>query len=63
MATLALAKALKKKRISKRQFAIRLGMRYENVFKLFRNGRNPKLSTLNKWAKIIGCRVRDLLEE
>lgn len=63
MAKLALNRALKKKGLSKRQFAQKLGMAYHNVFRLFREGQDPKLSTLNKWARLIGCRVRDLLEE
>lgn len=58
-----LAETLKKKKLSKRQFAKRLGVDYANVFRLFRPSYDPKLSTLRKWARIIGCRVRDLYEE
>jgi transcriptional regulator with XRE-family HTH domain len=62
VAKLVLAKALKKKGLSKRQFAKRLGERYENVFRYFRDY-DPKLSKLTKFAQVIGCRVRDLFEE
>jgi transcriptional regulator with XRE-family HTH domain len=63
MAKLALGAALKKKKLSKRQFAKRLGIAYHNVFRLFHDDQDPKLSTLSRWAKIIGCRVRDLIKE
>ena len=63
MAKLALAKALKSKKLSKRQFAIRLGIAYHNVFRLFHATQDPKLSTLSKWAKAIGCNVTDLIKE
>jgi transcriptional regulator with XRE-family HTH domain len=63
MAKLALGEALKKKGMSKRQFAKLLDIEYKNVFRLFHAGADPKLSTLNKWAKLLGCKVRDLLKE
>lgn len=63
MATLLLGKILKKKNISKRQFAKRLGMDYATIFRYFREGYDPKLSTLEKWAKVIPCRIRDLFKE
>lgn len=63
MAKLALGDALKKRKLSKRQFAKMLGMSYHNVFRLFREGQDPKFSTLNKWAKVLGCKVRDLIKE
>jgi DNA-binding Xre family transcriptional regulator len=63
MAKLALDRALKRRKISKRRFAKMLEMDYHNVFKLFRAGTNPTLMTLNKWAALLKCRVRDLLDE
>jgi DNA-binding Xre family transcriptional regulator len=63
MATLNLGKALKRKKLSKRKFAKLLGMSYNNVFRLFRDGQDPKLSTLTKWAKILKLKVRDLIED
>lgn len=63
MPAIALKEMLQKRGLSKRQFAQRLGMRYEHVFRLFRPGVDPKLSTLAKWAKALRCRVRDLIRE
>jgi len=63
VAKLILKQALKRRGLSKRQFAKRLGIEYNNVFRYFREGYDPKLSSLTKWAKALGCKVRDLLEE
>lgn len=63
MAKLILAEVLKKRGLSKRQFAKRLGKDYPAVFRYFRDGYDPKLSTLEDWAKALNCRVRDLVEE
>lgn len=63
MATLTLARYLKKKGISKRQFAKKLKVEYYSVFRYFREGYDPKLSVLTRWAKALSCRVRDLIEE
>lgn len=63
MAKFALAKYLKKRKMSKRQFAKLIEMRYEQVFRLFREGYDPKLSLLNRAAKALKCRVRDLIKE
>ena len=50
MIQLKLEAVLKKKNLSKRQFAKKLGLTYNNVFRLFRPDYDPKLSTLEKWA-------------
>jgi hypothetical protein len=63
MAKLLLGEVLRKKGLSKRQFAKQLGERYENVFRYFREGYDPKLSKLVAWAKVLKCRVRDLIKE
>ena len=63
MAKLVLAEVLKKKGLLKRKFAKRLGKDYPGVFRYFREGYDPKLSTLEDWAKALNCRVRDLVEE
>lgn len=63
MAKLLLAEVLKKKGLSKRQFAKRLGKEYPTVFRYFREGYDPKLSSLEAWAKVLNCRIRDLIEE
>lgn len=63
VAHLLLDEVLKKKKVSKRQFAKRLGMDYASVFRYFREGYDPKLSTLERFAKALDCRIRDLYEE
>lgn len=40
-----------------------MGIRYENVFRLFRPEYNPRFSRLVEIARAVGCRVRDLIEE
>lgn len=63
MAHHVLGEILKKKKLSKRQFAKLIGSRYEHVFRFFRPGYDPKLSVLTLWAKALKCRVRDLIKE
>ena len=63
MAKVLLAEVLEKKGISKRQFAKKLGKDYPAVFRYFREEYDPKLSTLEAWAKVLGCRIKDLYEE
>lgn len=63
MPTLILDRVLKKKGLSKRQFAKRLNTEYNNVFRYFRSGYDPKLSTLEKWAKALGVKIKDLFKE
>jgi transcriptional regulator with XRE-family HTH domain len=52
-----------KKGISKYKFAKLLGVESYSVFRYFRTGYDPKLSTLTKWARVLGVRVRDLIKE
>lgn len=63
MVKLRLEALLKEKKISKRGFAKMIGIDYANVFRFFRKDYDPKLSTLNEWAKILGVRIGDLYEE
>lgn len=63
MAHHQLAEVLKKKGISKRRFAKMLGVQYAGVFRYFRPGYDPKLSTLTRWAKALKVKVRDLIKE
>ncbi|MEK7355239.1 MAG: helix-turn-helix transcriptional regulator [Bdellovibrionota bacterium] len=63
MSKLKLAQMLEKKGLSKRQFAKLLGVSYPAVFRYFRDGYDPKLSTLKRWAKAIECKIRDLYDE
>lgn len=60
---LKLAHMLERKGLSKRQFAKLLGVSYPAVFRYFRDGYDPKLSTLKRWAKVIECKIKDLYDE
>jgi transcriptional regulator with XRE-family HTH domain len=63
MVKLILSAILKKKGISKRQFAKKLGVEYYSVFRYFRPGYDPKLSTLAVWSRALGLRIRDLIKD
>lgn len=60
---LKLAAMLMLRKMSKRQFAKALGIDYADVFRYFRPGYDPKLSTLAKWAKVLRCKIGDLFQE
>lgn len=61
--TLLLASVLKKKKISKRKFAKLINKDYAGVFRYFRKGYDPKLSTLDQWARALNVRISDLFKE
>ena len=63
MAKLVLDKILERKKLSKRQFAKLLKMDYPSVFRFFRPGYDPKFSTMERWAKILNVKIRDLVDE
>lgn len=63
MIKIRLEAVLREKGISKRGFAKLLGIDYANVFRFFRKGYDPKLSTLQEWAKTLGVKISDLYEE
>jgi transcriptional regulator with XRE-family HTH domain len=63
MAKLALNRILKARGISRREFARRMEVDRGTAYKYFRADYNPTLSTLNKIARAIKCRVRDLLAD
>jgi transcriptional regulator with XRE-family HTH domain len=63
MAKHILAEVLKKKKLSKRQFAKLIGLRYEHVFRYFRAGYDPKLSVLTLWATALKMTVKSLIVE
>ncbi|OFZ54996.1 MAG: hypothetical protein A2428_03220 [Bdellovibrionales bacterium RIFOXYC1_FULL_54_43] len=63
MAKHILGEILKKKQLSKRQFAKMIGLKYENVFRYFKTSYDPKLSTLSRWATVLKMKVRDLIKE
>jgi transcriptional regulator with XRE-family HTH domain len=60
---LKLATILEKKKISKYRLAQLLEVPTPSVFRYFRAGYDPKLSTLEKIAKVLDIKVRDLLDE
>jgi transcriptional regulator with XRE-family HTH domain len=63
MPRVILGKILKRKKLSKRQFAKRIGMHDRHVFALFHDDYNPTFKMLCRWAKAIPCKVKDLIEE
>ena len=63
MSKIVLDKILKKKEISKRKFAKMLGVEYRNIFRVFREGYDPKFSTMQDWARVLQIKIRDLFEE
>jgi transcriptional regulator with XRE-family HTH domain len=58
-----LDKVLERKGISKRQFSKMLQEDEPNVYRYFRDGYDPKLSTLMKWADKLDMRATELVEE
>lgn len=56
-------KILERKSISKRQFSKMLEEDESNVYRYFRDGYDPKLSTLRKWAAKLKMKVSDLVAE
>lgn len=63
MAKTCLAKVLKKNKLTKYRFAKLIGSEYSNIVRYFRAGYDPRLSTLEKWAKALGVSVKDLIED
>lgn len=60
---LRLEKILEKKGVSKRQFSKMLEEDESNVYRYFRDGYDPKLSTLKKWASKLKMKVGELVKE
>ncbi len=60
---LRLEAILKDKGITKYKFAQLLGKTTSNVAVYFRDGYSPNLDTLVKWAEVLDCKVRDLIDE
>lgn len=63
MPKLTLAQALKKKKLSKRQFAKRLGTQYHSVFQFFKPEYNPTFKMMCRWAEAAECKIKDLYRE
>jgi len=58
-----LAKILKQKKITKYRFAKLVAVEYSNAVKYFKPGYDPRLSTLERWAKALNVSVKDLIED
>jgi ribosome-binding protein aMBF1 (putative translation factor) len=54
---------LEKRDISKRKFAKMLEEDQSNVHRYFRDGYDPKLSTIKKWAAKLKMKVGDFVKE
>ncbi|HEX7675844.1 MAG TPA: helix-turn-helix transcriptional regulator [Bdellovibrio sp.] len=63
MAKVVLNKVLKEKKMTKYRFAQLLGVPYSNIVRFFKPGYDPRLSTLEKWAKVLDVSVTDLIED
>ena len=61
--TLILEKVLKSRGMSKYEFSKRLGVQTSNSTKYFSKGFNPTWKTLVKWARVLNCKVSELIEE
>lgn len=54
---------LKEKGVTKYRFAKMLGLNTSNVSVYFKKDYKPNLSTLERWAGVLDCKVKDLFEE
>ncbi|MEZ4749343.1 MAG: helix-turn-helix transcriptional regulator [Bdellovibrionota bacterium] len=63
MAKIVLEEVLKKKGISKYKFAQMLGVHQPTVFRYLKPDYDPKFSTLERWAKVLDCKIKDLFKE
>jgi len=63
MAKTCLAKVLKEKKMTKYRFAKLIGSEYSNIIRFFKPNYDPRLSTLEKWAKALKVSVKDLVED
>lgn len=60
MAKFLLAEIIRKEKLSKRKLASLLKIHYPHVFRMFRPGYDPKLSTLEKLARVLKVHMNDL---
>jgi len=63
MPKLRLKEMLTKRKMTRYRFAQLLGVDYKNSARYFRPDYDPKLSSLAAWARVLKCRVRDLIRE
>lgn len=50
-----------KKGLSRQQFAEKVGVTYESILHYEKEMREPKASILKKMAKVLDCRMEDLI--
>jgi len=60
---LKLGNILEKRKLSKYRFAQMLGVPPSSVLRYFKPNYDPQLSTLERWAKVLEIKVKDLLDE
>lgn len=60
---LRLTEVLNEKGITKYKFAKLLSKSTSNVSVYFRKGYKPNLATLEKWAEVLDCSVKELIDE
>ena len=60
---LRLEEVLDEKNVTKYRFAKLLGKNTSNIFVYFNKDYNPTLRTMEKWAKILKCKISDLIDE
>lgn len=60
---LRLEEVLDEKNVTKYRFAKLLGKNTSNIFVYFNKDYNPTLRTKEKWAKILKCKISDLIDE
>ena len=63
MAKFLLQKMLDKRKMTRYRFAQGMGQEYQTVRRLFRPGYDPKLSVLARCARVLKCKIRDLVKE
>lgn len=63
MAKLRLQQILDSRGITKYGFAKALEVRPPTVQQFFKEGYNPKLSTLAEWAVVLSCSIAELVDE
>lgn len=62
MAWLNLAKVLDEKGWSSYRLAKELGVTFNTVAKYYKEGYDPKFSTILRWAEVLECEVEDLID-
>ena len=63
VAKICLGKVLKEKKMTKYRFAKLIDTPYPNVTRFFKPNYDPRLSTIEKWAKALNVSVKDLIDD